>query len=257
MIPSFVSLVRADNPGPMTLEGTNTWIIGAPSGALVIDPGPLMQEHLNAIALETDGKVAGIFLTHGHLDHSEGAQRFSEMVKAPVFARLPEFTSKDAAPLVDGFQIKDGEVTFRVIATPGHTADSISFFAEKGSDTGDTGLFTGDTILGRGSSIVAYPDGSVGAYLESLRALSAMLDSRSPVPLLPGHGPVNESSLLVVDQYLNHRLERVEQVRAAMARGITDIEAITDDVYAGLSENLKWAALLSVHAQVAYINESA
>jgi len=238
----------------MTLEGTNTWIVAAPSGALVIDPGPLMQEHLDAIALATDGKVAGIFLTHGHLDHSEGAQRFSEMVKAPVFARLPDFTSKEATPLVDGLQINDGEVSFRVIATPGHTADSISFFAEKGSDTG---LFTGDTILGRGSSIVAYPDGSVGAYLASLRALSAMLGSRSPVPLLPGHGPVNESSLPVVDQYLSHRLERVAQVRDAMARGITDIEAITDDVYAGLSENLKWAALLSVHAQVAYINESA
>ena len=104
---------------------------------------------------------------------------------------------------------------------------------------------------------MAYPDGSVGAYLASLRALSALLGSRSPVPRLPGHGPVNESSLPVVDQYLSHRLERVEQVRAAMARGITDIEAITDDVYAGLSENLKWAALLSVHAQVAYINESA
>ncbi len=253
MIPSFVSLVRADNPGPMTLEGTNTWIIAAPSGALVIDPGPLMQEHLDAIALATDGKVAGIFITHGHLDHSEGAQRFSEMVKAPVFARLPEFTSKEATPLKDGLQINDGEVSFRVIATPGHTADSISFFAEKGSDTG---LFTGDTILGRGSSVVAYPDGSVGAYLASLRALSAMLGSRSPVPLLPGHGPVNESSLPVVDQYLSHRLERVAQVRDAMARGITDIEAITDDVYAGLSENLKWAAMLSVHAQVAYINES-
>jgi len=254
MIPPFASLVRADNPGPMTLEGTNTWIVAAPSGALIIDPGPLMQEHLDAIALATDGKVAGIFLTHGHLDHSEGAQRFSEMVKAPVFARLPEFTSKEATPLVDGLQINDGEVSFRVIATPGHTADSISFFAEKGSDTG---LFTGDTILGRGSSIVAYPDGSVGAYLASLRALSAMLGSRSPVPLLPGHGPVNESSLPVVDQYLSHRLERVAQVRDAMARGITDIEAITDDVYVGLSENLKWAAMLSVHAQVAYINESA
>jgi len=254
MIPSFVSLVRADNPGPMTLEGTNTWIVAAPSGALVIDPGPLMQEHLDAIALATDGKVAGIFLTHGHFDHSEGAQRFSEMVKAPVFARLPEFTSKEATPLEDGLQINDGDVSFRVIATPGHTADSISFFAEKGSDTG---LFTGDTILGRGSSIVAYPDGSVGAYLASLRTLSAMLGSRSPVPLLPGHGPVNESSLPVVDQYLSHRLERVAQVRGALARGITDIEAITDDVYAGLSENLKWAALLSVHAQVAYINESA
>ena len=238
----------------MTLEGTNTWIVAAPSGALIIDPGPLMQEHLDAIALATDGKVAGIFLTHGHLDHSEGAQRFSEMVKAPVFARLPDFTSKEATPLVDGLQINDGEVSFRVIATPGHTADSISFFTEKGSDTG---LFTGDTILGRGSSIVAYPDGSVGAYLASLRALSAMLGSRSPVPLLPGHGPVNESSLPVVDQYLSHRLERVAQVRDAMARGITDIEAITDDVYAGLSENLKWAALLSVHAQVAYFNESA
>ncbi len=254
MIPSFASLVRADNPGPMTLEGTNTWIIAAPSGALVIDPGPHMQEHLDAIALATDGKVAGIFITHGHLDHSEGAQRFSEMVKAPVFARLPEFTSKEATPLEDGLQINDGEVSFRVIATPGHTADSISFFAEKGSDTG---LFTGDTILGRGSSVVAYPDGSVGAYLASLRALSAMLGSRSPVPLLPGHGPVNESSLPVVDQYLSHRLERVAQVRDAMARGITDIEAITDDVYVGLSENLKWAAMLSVHAQVAYINESA
>ncbi|MEI6250211.1 MAG: MBL fold metallo-hydrolase [Actinomycetes bacterium] len=254
MIPSFVSLVRADNPGPMTLEGTNTWIVSAPSGALVIDPGPLIQEHLDAVALATDGKVAGIFLTHGHLDHSEGAERFAEMVKAPVFARLPEFTSPEAAPLVDGFQITDGDVSFRVIATPGHTADSLSFFTEKGSHTG---LFTGDTILGRGSSIVAYPDGSVGPYLASLRELSEMLGSRSAVPLLPGHGPVHDSSLPVVDQYLHHRLERVAEVRAAMARGIIDVEAITDAVYVGLPENLKWAALLSVQAQVAYVNENA
>jgi len=254
MIPSFISLVRADNPGPMTLEGTNTWVIAAPSGALVIDPGPLMQEHLDAVALATDGKVAGIFLTHGHSDHSEGAERLSEMVKAPVFARLPEFTSKDATPLIDGLQINDSEVHFRVIATPGHTADSITFFAERGSDTG---LFTGDTILGRGSSIVAYPDGSVGPYLASLHALSEMLGSRNAVPLLPGHGPVNESSLPVVDQYLAHRLERVGEVRAAMARGITDVEGITNEVYSNVPENVKWAAALSVQAQVAYINESA
>ena len=254
MIPSFVSLVRADNPGPMTLEGTNTWVIAAPSGALVIDPGPLMQEHLDAVALATDGRVAGIFLSHGHLDHSEGAERFSEMVNAPVFAYLPEFTSRDAEPLVDGFALADGDVSFRVIATPGHTADSLSFFAEKGSETG---LFTGDTSLGRGSSIVAYPDGSVGPYLASLRLLSEMLGNRSAVPLLPGHGPVNDSSLPVVDQYLAHRLERVAEVRAAMARGITDVEGITNEVYSNVPENVKWAAALSVQAQVAFINESA
>ena len=84
-----------------------------------------------------------------------------------------------------------------------------------------------------------------------------MLGSRGAVPLLPGHGPVHDSSLPVVDQYLHHRLERVAEVRAAMARGIIDVEAITDAVYVGLPENLKWAALLSVQAQVAYVNENA
>src|SRR5689334_11659322 len=159
-LPGWVTLLRAPNPGPMTLDGTNTWVLRAPGErfGFVIDPGPLDEGHLRAIAEHAPFRA--ILITHGHHDHVEGAPRLSEMLDGtPVLAAAtlgPEIAS-------DGLRIQ-------VLDTPGHTVDSVCFLAESGTTRA---MFTGDTILGRGSTVVAAPDGDLGAYLESLDLLRA------------------------------------------------------------------------------------
>src|SRR4051812_5798724 len=149
-LPTGVTLVRADNPGPMTLDGTNTWILR--ESGIVVDPGPLDEAHLQAIA--ELGPFELILVTHGHLDHTEGAPRLSELLGG-VPVRGATF-----GPLVDGERIGG----LRVLAVPGHTKDSVAFVA-------DDAVFTGDTILGRGTTVVAWPDGDLGDYLSSLDKL--------------------------------------------------------------------------------------
>jgi glyoxylase-like metal-dependent hydrolase (beta-lactamase superfamily II) len=234
-LPSGVTLLRADNPGPMTLDGTNTWILREPG--VVIDPGPLDEAHLGAITRY--GAVNLILVTHGHFDHTEGAPRLSELLGGvPVRGADPRYCV-GAGPLRDGEELAGG---LRVLAIPGHTRDSVAFVT-------DGALFTGDTILGRGTTVVAWPDGDLGDYLTSLVRLAGF----RAVPALPGHGPALTDCAVAAGFYRAHRLARLEQVRAT---GRTDAREVVEIVYADVDPVLWPAAEASVRAQLAYLENA-
>jgi Zn-dependent hydrolases, including glyoxylases len=244
----------------MTLDGTNSYLIGAGDAeTVVVDPGPAEPEHLRRLA-ET-GRIDLILLTHHHPDHSEGLREFARMTGAPVRARDVAFCV-DAPPLVDGELIESAGVRIRVVATPGHTADSVCFAlpddAPVGSDAGRTGavrgagsVLTGDTVLGSGTTIIADPDGALGPYLDSLRALHDI----GPALVLPGHGPVLPDLAAICDAYLVHRTERLAEVRSALALLGDDasVAAVTDIVYRDVDPSVRSAAEASMRAQLAYL----
>lgn len=240
-------VVLAPNPGPMTLEGTNTWVLRASAEptCVVVDPGPLHERHLAAVA--SCGPVAVVLLTHGHADHSAGAARLAELTGAPVRALDPAHRL-GAEGLGEGDVVAAAGVELRVLATPGHTADSLSFLLS-GPD-GTPAVLTGDTVLGRGSTVVAHPDGVLADYLDSLHRLRAL----GEVGVLPGHGPELPSAAVAAQRYLDHRLERLEQVRAAVAAGASTPQQVVEAVYADVDQVLWPAAKLSVRAQLAYLS---
>ena len=180
--PAGVLRVRADNPSPLTLDGTNTYVVGH----WVVDPGPADPAHLAAIRAAA-GEVEGVVLTHGHADHSESAGCFGVQVHTPG-------EGEEAGP-------------FRALATPGHSADSVCLLMGRV-------CFTGDTVLGTGSVFISPGEGSLGAYLESLRRLRG-LDLEV---LCPGHGPYVWDPRAKLDEYIAHRLERERMLLAALCR---------------------------------------
>lgn len=240
------AVVLAPNPGPMTLDGTNTWVLRAPGedSCVVVDPGPLNEGHLAEVA--ATGPVAVVLLTHGHADHSAGAGRLVELTGAPVRALDPAHRFGEHG-LGEGDVIAVAGVELRVLATPGHTADSLSFVL--GGQLGEAAVLTGDTILGRGTSVVAHPDGLLGDYLESLRRLREL----GELTVLPGHGPELPSAGAVAEHYLRHREARLEQVREALAAGAVTPAQVVASVYADVDRSLWPAALLSVRAQLDYL----
>lgn len=248
----FARGVRADNPGPMTLEGTNSWLVRADGGWIVIDPGPLMEAHLDALVQASDGQVSSILLTHGHPDHAEGAARFAERVKAPVLAMQPGLGTD---LLRDGQTIPIAGGSLSVLMTPGHTGDSTTFLAQVDNEAA---LFTGDTVLGRGTTVLIPPDGTLADYLASLERLEWMACELShrdiPIALMPGHGPLHVDAVPVIAYYIDHRHERLEQVRAHLREGVVDPHELVNRIYADVPENVKAAALLSVQAQLDYLN---
>ena len=247
---SSVTCVLAPNPSPMTLDGTNTWLIGDPGGAVVvIDPGPDDDGHLHAIIEMAQGRVTQILLTHGHPDHAEGARHLHEMTGAPVRALDPAHVLGGEG-LHAGAVIGAGTDEIHVIATPGHTSDCLSFHLPR-----DRALLTGDTVLGRGTTVVAWPDGHLGDYLDSLVALRTRAEVSDAVAILPGHGPVLADPVAVIDAYLEHRRARLDQVRAAVAAGARTPEEVVDAVYDDIPESVRWAALLSTRAQLAYLGQ--
>ena len=238
----------APNPGPMTLDGTNTWLLREPGGdaAVVVDPGPLDEDHLARVAAA--GPVALIVLTHGHPDHSQGAARLREMTGAPIVARAPELCV-DAPPLAADDLSEVASVEWLTVFTPGHSSDSVCFLLRD-----DRALLTGDTVLGRGTTVVAYPDGRLGDYLDSLQRLRDLADQDLDV-LLPGHGPVLRSPVEVLDYYLRHRGERLDQVRNAVAEGAVDAMDVVRRVYVDVDQMLWPAAEKSVRAQLDYLEQ--
>jgi len=279
-IPVEATLVRAPNPGPMTLDGTNSWVLRAPGadeagsgGAIVVDPGPDDEGHLARLA---EGGVALVLITHHHADHTEAVDAFARLTGAPVRAISPQWC-RGAGPLADGERIRAAGLELEVLATPGHTADSACFVLRRaggighdgasrddagGADGGGRdnaaraplGVLTGDTILGRGTTIIADPDGALGPYLDSLRRLRE-LGAGGAVPVLPGHGPALPDLAAICGAYLAHRAERLDQVRAALARlgAHASAEAVTDLVYADTDASVRAAAEASVRAQLAYL----
>jgi glyoxylase-like metal-dependent hydrolase (beta-lactamase superfamily II) len=244
--------VLCPNPGPMTLDGTNTWVLLEPGSteALVIDPGPLHDEHLQSVldaVSATGARVAMTILTHGHADHAEGAGRFAELTGAPTWA-----VGTGHEDLGDGDVVRAGGLELRVVATPGHTSDSISFALPA-----DHALLTGDTVLGRGTTVVAHPDGELAAYLESLGRIAALTGDGSVTTILPGHGPVVPDAAAMVAFYRIHRRERLEQVRQALADGAASapdpVQAVVERVYADVPREVWPAAAMSVRAQLDYL----
>jgi glyoxylase-like metal-dependent hydrolase (beta-lactamase superfamily II) len=237
----------------MTLDGTNTWLISAPGATrgIVIDPGPDDESHLTAVhqaAKDRGIRVVSTLLTHGHLDHSAGARRFAELTGSEVRALDPAHRYGGEG-LGDGEVIDVDGVRLEVITTPGHTTDSLSFLLPELQ-----ALLTGDTVLGRGTAVIAHPDGRLGPYLGSLTRLRDLCGSAGVESLLPGHGPVLAEPAGVLQGYLDHRqarLAQVEQARAAGARTAPEVVAV---VYADVDPSLHWAAQLSVQAQLDYLD---
>ncbi|RKT52109.1 MBL fold metallo-hydrolase [Saccharothrix australiensis] len=240
----FASVVLAENPSVMTLEGTNTWLLRAPgsSSCAVVDPGPLDRGHLARVA--ACGPVDVVLLTHGHADHSEGAAEFGALVGAPVRAVDPALRLGSEG-LADGDVVEAGGLEIRVLGTPGHTDDSLSFLV-------GNAVLTGDTVLGRGTTVL---DGRLRDYLESLKALA---DLPPDTVVLPGHGPELPDVVSVARSYLAHREQRLAQVRAAVTRlgGSPTAREVVELVYADVDPSLWPAAEWSVRAQLDYLSDT-
>ncbi|MBG6213938.1 MAG: MBL fold metallo-hydrolase [Cryobacterium sp.] len=235
----------APNAGPMTLDGTNSYLIGARGARsiVVVDPGPLDAGHLATLA--ASGRVELVLVTHWHADHTAASVRFGALTGAPVRAFDAQFCV-GGDPLVDGELVRAAGTGIRIMATPGHTDDSICVHLPADGPTGS--VLTGDTILGRGTSII---DGTLADYLASLEALRAL----GPATVLPAHGPVLPDLAAICTAYLAHRHERLDQVRAALATLGVDasVGQVTDVVYARTDAAVRFAAEASVRAQLAYL----
>jgi glyoxylase-like metal-dependent hydrolase (beta-lactamase superfamily II) len=243
--------VLAPNPSPMTLDGTNTWLIAEPgsSSALVVDPGPDDGGHLRRVAglaAAAGQRVSKILLTHGHPDHAEGAAAFAAMTGAPVLAADPAHRLGGEG-LAPGDTLTAGGCEVRVVTTPGHSADSVCLLLPA-----DGALLTGDTVLGRGTTVIA-DDGNLGDYLGSLELLRVLADDAQLRMLLPGHGPLLADPAGTLDHYLAHRRERLAEVTAALAAGDRSPADIVARVYADVDRSLWPFAEWSVRAQLDYL----
>lgn len=243
--------VVADNAGPLTLEGTRSYVVGAARPAL-IDPGPEDPDHLDAIVRAVAGRpVVAICLTHAHGDHAAGAAAASAALGAPITAspRTLRAAGLEGRPLEDGdgVELDGGATRLEALETPGHSGDHLCFLWHP-----TRALFTGDLVLGSGSSLVAHPEGSVGDTLASLARLAAL----RPGVLHPGHGPPVEDGMRRLATYRAHRLERDAQVLAAVReRGARSVGEIRQIVYGPLSGELARAAELSIRAHLAHLRE--
>jgi glyoxylase-like metal-dependent hydrolase (beta-lactamase superfamily II) len=250
----------APNPGMMTLDGTNTWILREPGAArsIVVDPGPVEDGHLDRLT-EESGDVGLVLLTHHHFDHSEVAREFAERKGCAVRALDPSYCL-DGEPLRDGEELELDGLSVRVVTTPGHTADSISLVLP-----GDGALLTGDMVLGRGTMVVAHPDGQLGPYFDSIERMRLLVLGGEVRTLWPAHGPVLDDALGVLDFYVAHRRERLAQVEQALAElGVPLAPELAEDdtlprrvvevVYADVDQALWVPAEWSVRAQLLYLS---
>jgi glyoxylase-like metal-dependent hydrolase (beta-lactamase superfamily II) len=212
--------VRADNPSALTLDGTNTYVVGG----WVVDPGPALPAHLDAVRRVADGGIEGVVLTHSHADHAEGAP----LLDAPVF--LPD----------DGDEVGP----FVAVGTPGHSSDSVCLLL-------GSACFTGDTVLGAGSVFIAPGEGSLSAYLDSLRRLRS-LDLEI---LYPGHGPEVTDPAAKLDEYIDHRLDRERRLVEALDSGLRTRDELLDAAWPEVSADLRPAAALTLAAHLEKLSE--
>jgi glyoxylase-like metal-dependent hydrolase (beta-lactamase superfamily II) len=218
--PAGIVRVRAPNPSPLTLDGTNAYVVGS----WVVDPGPADERHLAAVRAAAGEAIEGVVLTHGHADHAEGA----ELLGAPV--TLPR----------DGDEVGP----FRALATPGHSPDSVCLLRGRA-------CFSGDTVLGTGSVFIGPGEGSLSAYLQSLRRLRA-LDLEV---ICPGHGPYVRDPAGKLDEYIEHRLDRERRLVAALDAGLREPDELLDEVWSDVPAALRPAAALTLEAHLEKLRE--
>ena len=225
--------VRAANPGPFTLSGTNSWVVGR-DPAWLIDPGPALEEHLEALAGEIDGRggLGGVALTHDHADHTAAVPAIrSRYPQAPIAAARGDVEHR----LADG----DRFGPFEVIATPGHAPDHLAFLAGPAA-------FTGDAVLGEGSVFIAPDPGALVAYLDGLRRLRA----RPLEVLCPGHGPPVLDPISKLDEYIAHRLDRERRLLIAIEHGKRSVEELLDEAWGEVPAQLRPAAAVTLAAHL-------
>jgi len=226
--PRGVIRVRATNPSLLTLDGTNSYVVGG----WVVDPGPADAAHLAAVWEAAGEGIEGIVLTHGHADHADGATPLAERAGgAPV---LRPGGGEQAGP-------------FSALATPGHSADSVCLLLDSPAGT----CFTGDTVLGEGSVFIQPGEGSLSAYLDSLRALRE-LDLEV---LCPGHGPYVRDPRARLDEYIEHRLERERLLLEALDAGARTEEELLDRAWSDVPADLRPAATLTLRAHLEKLRE--
>jgi glyoxylase-like metal-dependent hydrolase (beta-lactamase superfamily II) len=243
----LVTRVLAPNPSAMTLDGTNTYLVGAPGsgGAVLVDPGPDDPAHLAAVeeALAArDARCVAVLVTHHHGDHAEAARPWAARFGARVAAADAAVAGPGGRVLEAGERLRLAGTVLGVVPTPGHTADHLAFRLESGA------VLVGDHVLGRGTSVVTHPEGDVVAYLESLRRVHDL----GPSALYCGHGPeLTEDPGAVLGYYLAHRAYRESQLLAALVRGAGTVDALVADVYAEVPRTLWPAAAQSTRATLA------
>lgn len=225
--------IRADNPGPLSLSGTNSWLLGR-DPAWLLDPGPALPEHLSALGREVErrGGLGGIALTHDHIDHNEAVPLLRRRFPvAPLAAARGEVDVR----LEDGARFGPWEV----LAMPGHAADHLAFLAGRVA-------FTGDAVLGEGSVFIAPHPGALRGYLDALRRLR----DRELAVICPGHGPLVADPVAKLDQYLAHRLDRERGLLAALADGRRSVDELLDAAWADAPAVLRPLAAVTLAAHL-------
>ena len=225
--------VRAANPGPFTLAGTNSWIVGR-DAAWLVDPGPALDDHVAALleVLKRRGGLAGIALTHEHADHAQATGAVRE--------RFPDASVAAAGGVVD-VVLADGSAfgPLEAVATPGHAPDHLAFVC-------GTAALTGDAVLGEGSVFISPDPGALAGYLEGL----SRLRERDLDVLCPGHGPVVRDPADKLDEYIDHRLEREQRLLTALAAGKRGVDELLDDVWDDAPDVLRPAAAITLAAHL-------
>ena len=228
--------VLAPNPSVYTLEGTNTWVVGA-EPSIVIDPGPPDPGHVDQIRRDA-GSVSSVLVTHDHEDHGEGAVAFAELVGAPVYA----WRLDGATRLTDGARfIAGGGVELVAVHGAGHSPDHVAFF-----EPAEHALFTGDTVVGRGTSSIDPPEGDLARYLQTLRRMLEL----HPRTIYPGHGPVRTDAERVFREYIAHREEREAEVLAGLDAGDRTVKALVARIYASYPAEVHDLAARTVTAHL-------
>jgi glyoxylase-like metal-dependent hydrolase (beta-lactamase superfamily II) len=253
----MIRRVVANNPGPFTFMGTGVYIVGAGTDAAVIDPGPDMPEHVEALKRALEGRrLTHILVTHTHSDHSPAAKPLKEWSGAKTYAYGPHGSGRDDGPkmeaggdmdFVPDVAVRDSDIvagagfTFECVHTPGHTSNHMCFALKE-----ERALFTGDHIMGWSTTVVTPPDGDMAAYIASVEKLQR----RDDATLYPTHGaPVTDAKPFLA-AYREHRLDRERQVLAAIAAGRDTIPTMVARMYADVDKRLHPAASRSVLAHL-------
>lgn len=266
-VSNFVTCIKANNPSPMTYGGTNTWIIANPekvqgddTRCVVIDPSPEGEhvQHLIDTCNEMGVKIGAIFLTHDHHDHTAGAVELAQKSGAPLYGPKAEMGADTTGGvfkvdyvLQEGLLYPfEGSPIFEIYKIPGHSSDSMGILLSE-----EQLMFVGDVVFRHGPTVVFHPDGNLEEYFSSLDLLEDLVKLGKVELFCPGHGYPVTDPLRAIQATRDHRVERLEQVKQALAQGVArDANALFDAVYEGVDEHLRWASLRSIEAQLVYLD---